>query len=762
MSKAATQKRPSATQKKKPHRAPDVPEVPKRSRWALLGGYIALFGYAIYIRVAFNPSAYTDPYHSPFDADAARFYRLIELISRKFPNLPMFDSFANFPWGMKAQLPPLWAFVEASFGLLMKGITGIPVASAAGIFPVITGLLMVIPAYYAAKNLFGKEFGWPAVIAALFLPMMARNSSLGMVDHHVADIFLYMSTFALIAVAYNSYKAEKIRRADLIAAASGLAIAINMLISLSSILAVVVIGVFTLAGIAFLHAGERKILYRLVAISVGTAGLFMSALLLATPWFSYKISFSELSFFQPIMLIGISAITALISVIDGRLPIPEKRVPVALLSLFGVSAIAAMLTPGVGEHLVRGFYRSIAYYPLGRANAQLQPLFAGGFDRAHFFLSPLIYLMPVGLILVIKDALRRKQVEFNELLFVVWFAVSGSYTLLVSYNTLLFAPAAVASLALLFVYAVRSSEKFLRGFGNLASYSQAIALSVIAIYLGPQNTGETPYIAHNEVLDWMRTHLPAVSNYYDPTTKPEYGIVSTTFLGEKIVLVAQRPALATENHETALSGMIRTYRIYQSKNEEEAVALMKGARLKYVLLDAGMTPIWMGDVNRIGEAGPNPDGVARAVMDENEGLPADYLKYFEFRLYRFAGAGSERDGIEPMQHFRLIKISALGRNPVMLFELVEGVRLSITTTPNAEVKIETAILPQGSTSSAKWKLTRRAGADGEVEISLPYSTYGSGYPILVEPYTISSGGKAVKVEVGEEDILASRKLEARL
>ena len=732
-------------------------------------GYGIAFGLAFYIRIFSNLQVLRDPRTAIQDLDSIRYLRLIELISHNYPSLPMFDSFANFPWGMKAQVPPIWAFIQASFGVLANRAFGLPVAAAAALFPVIFGLLLPIPAYFAGRYLFGKATGHAAALASLFLPVASGASSLGMFDHHVADLVFYATIIALLAGAHYFYLRNLRSGADALAILAGLAIALALLISLSSILVAPILTASFFLAILLVKKNERAHAFRLGYLSLGSAAAAVFSLYAITPWFEKGLSFSYLSLLQPTILLSAALLLGIAQAVDialfrqnrmlfGKTGARERHRFFFLGALLAGAVLIALMAPGIGEQIVRGFYRSIGYYPLGRITKQLWPLFAEGTGEFALRFSVLGYVLPFGFILAVGDAIAKRRIDAGRSIFMGWFAIAGAYYIASRYYAFLFAPAAFIGLGLTIArfseFAGTHIANALNEIGErraaFTAWLAASASAALYLVVWTLTSLSAPKPDPNWItmLEWVKENTPKVSGFYDARITPEYGIATDWFFGEFVELVAERPTLSTANHETGIRGIIASHEIMQAETEEELVRLMERYRLRYIILRRPF-PAWIGDVERIGEPSSHPEQIAYLPAYEP---PAEAVRLASVRLYSFWGGSDERAGVEPMQCLRLLKTTgpASGRN-YKLFELVKGARLTISATPGTAVEVETSIRAVDA-PSIPWKLKKYTDATGKVALRLPYPTNGKRSPIRAEPYKVTARGLSKTVKISEKDV----------
>lgn len=743
----------------------------KAATFTLAALYAIAVAGSIYLRLfSFSGGgSFQQPYTRIVDSDAARFYRLIELISNNYPSLPMFDPFANFPWGMKEQLPPIWAFLEASFGIAASRLTGLSIPAAAALAPVFFGLLFTIASYYAGKNLFGKRVGHVAALLSLFIPASTLVFFRGMVDHHGADLIVYMTTIALLGSAYGRLKDNRQLTAGVLAVLSGQAIVVGLLISISSILSLAILSLTIFVGNLVLTVDERDRLFKIGAGALVGAGTTLSILYFTTPWFEKSQAFAGLSMFQPIAVWSIACLTVAIRAIDKTLARKRvARVPVFMALYVGI-ALVVLIIPGFGEQIVRGFYRSIALYPLGRVTTQLASIFGSGGWGVVLLFSPLLVLLPLGPIRVLREGASR--LTFPQVLFLIWFGLTAVYFAMVRYYIYLFTPVALLSLAWFIAEPLESIRAILRtparpsenrtnqtsnqtvGVKTKQRASFAffvVAILVVATQWSTARSSEGVHNARLEVLEWMRMNTPASPGYEQAVHAPEYGILADWSVGEQVEVIARRATIATGNHETGLRGIVDAYRIFQSNSEQAVVSLMRERRLRYVYLDK--EPIaWVGDVRKIGEYGLKPLELVHKATD-NE-LPKDKRAgLMGSRLYKQLGTGDAQRGIEPLGQFRLIKLSERDGKKAVLFELVNGAKLSIKTAPGETVEVSTAINLENGKKS-EWRQVRKAGLDGLAEFTLPYPTNSNKYPVNAGIYNVmTAGGSRIFMPIGEDDI----------
>lgn len=145
-----------------------------------------------------------------FSADDAIYHmRLIHNTLHHFPWRFFFDPFIHFPFGSYIAFGPLFTDIIATAALIIG--LGAPspelINHVSAYIPPIMGALCLIPLYFIVRKLFGKT---PAIISAFILTFLPgeflNRSTLGFVDHHVAEALFSTTTCALLIYALDAAK----------------------------------------------------------------------------------------------------------------------------------------------------------------------------------------------------------------------------------------------------------------------------------------------------------------------------------------------------------------------------------------------------------------------------------------------------------------------------------------------------------------------------------------------------------------------------
>lgn len=719
--------------------------------------YSLLIAYAIYVRFQMNPDIGPGLLANLPDPDNARFFRSIELIARDYPSLPLIDSYVNYPWGMKVQLPPVWAFIEATIAVVISRLAQLSLIQAAALVPVIAGVLMAVPVFTVTKKLFGTRIAHMSAILCLMSPLTVINSTYGMVDHHIADMLLLSVLMLVISTAYESHNRGRPMRTLLFSASAGLVLVLLLLISVSAILAAAFsAAAFLLAGI-LLSRNERSAALLIGTLTNATAGLTLSVLYWLTPWFKRDFSFSGLSLLQPtIFLLATLMLMGLYRIVMR----PRQEIMRAILSYIVMLSMAIIviwkIAPEFTDQLIRGFYRSMAMYPLGRITTQLTPLFSGGLEYSSLIFSGVAFLIPIAYIYLILDLRSEQGRRFDRVFFLIWSISAAAYAIAVQYYLFLFVPFGIIALAqvigdpkTVFRMVFRLKRDGTHTSDHIyKAFTATVLIASAVFWLSPRGwpAQDKSYL---EMLDWIKTNTPSAGDFYDAKTKPAYGILTDWSGAEIIQLYTHRPVMANGNQETGLEGIITSYKIFQSHEEIVAAKMMKHDGLKYALLK-NSSPLgfqgvaWHGDIDLVGTSGPE---VLRDVypLKKEEITVSEYRSLFHVRLYKDWGAGDL-----PMERLRLIKATGTdSKAPLVLFELVEGAKLTVTAKPGESTRVSAIITTEGKQFT--WSLSRRADRNGHAEFTLPYAN-DDVYPVTSRPYSIKTSRRAVSLDVTEDQV----------
>ncbi len=148
------------------------------------------------------------------------YYRLIESTIHNFPNRIWFDPFTHYPYGSYTHFGPFLVYLGTISGLLTGSTSGESLRAVLSFIPVIGGVLVMLPVYILAREVFGKRVAVIAVIFTAIVPgQFLQRSILGFNDHHVWEVFWMTATMAALSYSYNRWSDNWLDRKNLFLAA---------------------------------------------------------------------------------------------------------------------------------------------------------------------------------------------------------------------------------------------------------------------------------------------------------------------------------------------------------------------------------------------------------------------------------------------------------------------------------------------------------------------------------------------------------------
>jgi asparagine N-glycosylation enzyme membrane subunit Stt3 len=613
-----------------------------------------------------------------------------------YPRTIFFDPLMNFPKGGVGIWPPLFDVALATPARLLHGPSASPE-------DVERGAMWVPPVFAAGSivlaGLLGRLAAGPVAGAALALfvaicPGHILWTQYGHTDQHVAESFfgllvlwLFLKSRCQVSgsrcqVSGSRCQVSGVRcqggtgdpratenretgtRSEIL---TGVALAIAVLVWQGAIYwgAVIALSLFLEA-----LATGRSVLRPAIFILGGSALLTAPATALwlsgARPPFTY-VSFG---FFQPLFLAALAGGTVLLDTIlravRGQLSRRDTGWRIAVLA-----GAALAVLPFAGP-LWLGLARGVGYvagktseasgptgyvsYPKNWLSGifEARPLLADGLALPARQLSAAFFLSPLVLLLWAVRAARGTRPVFHIAL-AVWGAVTLFLALLQRLNVYYAAP--LAGLCLIEAAGIVAGL-----FGRTARARTALAvLGAVALAL-PMAPGirdelsavRVPGSDLFDTLEWMRRELPHAVDAYDarllsPQAPPELAraasVLAPWSLGHLILYDAELPVVANNFGY----GFLDSLRFFLAESEEEALAIARGRRARWVLA-TDLVPRLNDYADYLGR----PHSLR--LTDQGLAPTPPYFKTLQSRLYDFDGAAAEAGGIriEPLAKFRLL------------------------------------------------------------------------------------------------------------
>lgn len=700
----------------------------------------------------------------PISTDSYYHLRRIQETVERFPKVPDFDHYVNFPTGSVVS----WSF---GFDFLFAAIVKLTYVLSGGkgqpdsgwiwavcvILPPLFGALIPCVVFWIARTCFDARAGFLAGTLALILLPLQQTSCVGYVDHHFFEALCFSFYFWGLA--------KGIRGSTVWPLLSGLALATGFVCATIVPILLPVHGLF-LAAVFLSFRKEnngRDLVFRLGALPM--LGCFP----LLSPFVIFR--FAEPHGINPSLTtawLGTFALWVLAAGLaylcqpDSSQGPPARQKPFLMAGvLFGCATIPWLSFVAIGRFLVYAFEHARAGDPWLASIIESQPLHSLGFSGISTLFTFLIWFFPIVFAWIAYRAFRKDK---NAILVASMAAGTVVFTLLqIKFGgpfAVLWAILCGSALSWLFEKIPGVPEKFRSGLkvafatGFVAAfYPTLFYLTTVPPFLVSRTgTFENIY----PVLNWIRDNTPATSS--EGTRESDYAILSEWNYGHWIINWAGRPTVASPlGHTPPLrSGIRDAARIFVSP-PETAFPDIRAHRVRFVLV----TPLVPEFVVR-DALWPDPLASKRAAGPEgNEILKTSLYK-------SLVSTDAVPEGVPALRHFRLVFES---RNSVpyplftlphafgKLFEIVPGAVLTGNIKPFAEVGMKTRIrTPQGR----EFDYSDRVKADdqGNFEIRVPYpnSPPGSSRVIATVPYELHSDDWTGVATASEGDIQAGRKL----
>lgn len=703
------------------------------------------------------------------------YYHMRDILytTQHFPGYIFSDPYINYPFGFNISWPPLYdqtaSLLSLIVGLGHPSNTTIELVGA--LFPVILGIISLIPLYVAASVLFGRKVGFYSIVVLALTPIHLLVSMFGATDHHVAEVLLSTTAFALFALSIKEGVSSNVcgkldknklmscirSRPALYALGAGFTLALSVFTWTGSPIFIGLFAVYVPIQLALDLKIKRPSGYLLLSSCI----MYLAALVFVIPFVAgmvrtgYELSAAFVSWFHVLYLLAMLIFT-LICWLLARLLVNKGHwwyYPVAIVVLIVVGMTGMrLLMPAFSANIFAGIGYLLGFdATLGTINEALplfwdqygsftlQPIWSG---FGLFFVSALAALF---IVLRKERTLNKPEILFFIIWSIVVFALALSqrrFMYLLSIN--------VAVLSGYFMWQLESwvmpktvhehrgkHKKVQKDPSNLP------LLLVLGMLVLPAALISAEAVAHpsimpsdwQETLDWLKENTPATSYYNDTSKLPEYGVMSWWDYGNWIIYRAQRPVV-TNNFQP---GVNDSATFFLSQDDVNASNILDKRNVKYVLTDISMvkgkffsiSTLAGKDYNSYYDEETTTQG-SSTIRTKVEN--AKFKNTILAKLHIFDGSGSG--------HYRLLYESntTVTKDPevkyVKLFEYVRGVTITGKAQPGETVYGATTVM---SNRGRSFDYYNSAVADdsGVYRLVLAYSTQGeTSSTHAISPYTL--------------------------
>ena len=679
------------------------------------------------------------------------YYHLRRIVwsTRHFPRVLGFDRYLNYPEGGQVVWPPAFDWGIAAAARVSAGAHDLAASERlAARAPAVLGTLAVLGVWWLARARFSPLAGWVAGGLLAVLPNHVLHSQVGQLDHHVA-VSLAMIGLLALAMRFVTAPLPGPGRAWMAGAGFGGSLLLwpGMLIHvglLEAMIGVWIVGtasrdeaVLRARALAWLNLGA------LGAVAPGSVGHVWSEFGAWSPW--------VLSNFQPAFFLAAAATPAAVAAAwrrwgDSR----AARLGVAALVAGSGLALAFLAIPGLGGVLdvAAGWFSKRE--PFQREVRELEPFYPAVAVSRYSLLLVLFppawawlawrsfrdaacadrfVLLGTAAAFCVLAALQRRFGNSFSIAFVLVFsAVSAEAVprLAAGLRARRALRVPVAALAAFVGLAVLGSLLAFHG-PRQRTLARARADPVLA-RRGPLSLEHRLYEAAGR---WLAGASPVTQGWDDPALQPEYGVLARWDAGHLVRYRSHRP-LVQDNF--GVYGGRANYeaagRYYAAEDEDEAVALLHGLGVRYVLADRH-------GAGRARRYGPRTM-TARLAESYGSATPeAPALGHHRLVWHQRGGPGMSLAPDPPA--------FSLG-----VWEVVAGARVAGRAPPGAEVE---ALLGMRTASGRphRYRARTRADRDGRWALVLPYPTDRPWSPAMTgeRAYALRSGEVVRSLRVPE-------------
>jgi dolichyl-diphosphooligosaccharide--protein glycosyltransferase len=664
-----------------------------------------------------------------------------------FPDWIERDAYVGFPNGGEIVWPPGFDWPLAGLARLF-GIQDQPALEVflAWSTPVL-GALIVVAAAWLAVRAFSLRAGLLAGLLLAILPGHHNYTQLGMVDHHAAAGLA--GTLMLAGAMHVARTRGDGGRWLGLAIALGLGAAAFLSMWPGALLHLALLQ--ALAAIWLLQAADaataRSRAWHL-ALAFGVAAIAIAPLSLGREWTQYgSVSPLVLSNFQPLWFTATALGAALLALAFGRDSLaasPARRWLLAggATGLGGALLLLAIPELGTALDYAAGWFRhdEIFQEHVGELRSVTFTLENWGLGGIFGRLTLLLLAFPLVWGWLAYAAVRQRRADWALLAFwALAFGVAASQqarflnTFCIPYAVILgFGGDRVISglgagfagnrrRAALAVFGLLALAAMAPAVHNFYAYRIAGSLAVLRGEPPEIRVQEAANILYRRVAGFLAEASPPTSGYLDLAQEPEYGVLCDWERGHLVRYLAERPVV--QDNFGVYGGreaFEQAQRYYATDSEEEALALLEGLGVRYVIADqkgAG------------GGATYSPRSMRNRLVQQR------------------GSAGSIRAGrraqpvqVSALSHHRLVfetpPLAEFGA--VRVFEIVPGARIAGRAPAGSPV---TASLPMASGPQARFRyqIQATADADGNYELRVPYPTAASGAIRSGAHYAITNG-----------------------
>ncbi|WP_406658156.1 oligosaccharyl transferase, archaeosortase A system-associated [Methanolobus sp. ZRKC2] len=746
-------------------------------------------------------------------ADPFYHVRRIVYSAQHFPDTITFDTYLNYPFGYEIGWPPLYDQVIAFLALVVgngnPSISTIEMVSA--IFPALLGALTILPLYYLASAIFDKKTAIASAVIISLIPAHLIISEAGFTDHHVAEVLLSTTAYALLIIALKQSREIDLKFSNiktlepkllikpvLLSIAAGLILALTIFTWIGSPIFLGLVGLYIFVQFTADLKEKRQSEYALINVIIvyTTILLFIVPIIERTLRPGLEVSGMFLSWFHVTFVVALLLASSFSGIIAKIFDIKNIRwmyYPVVIITIAAIGTVLInQVLPSFYQNVIEGMEYLGGDASILGTIAQARPLlFDQTFTLVHVWNYFTIFSLTAIIGLAIFTAnLNNKKYPPEMVFFFTWTII----VLVLTLSQRRFAYMLAINFAVLSGYFVNSlyglwkneqkQDTKTKSKSNSKSKSKKaasktpvwetvtsasimlifipiISFSFFAPIVDTLGDPETPSSDWQESLEWLEANSPETSFYLEPEETPEYGVLSWWDYGNWILYIAKRPVVAN-NFQT---GIEDSSHFFATTNESDALSILEKRNVKYVITDNQMTIRKSQSIFDVAGESYYKGNTSNNYLQEEEIRETTLVK---LHLFDGSDLGNLRLIHESEQaSLRMNLDESSDKNPdnyteiknVKIFEYVPGATIEGFASPGQNVSAKANVtLDNGRTFEYQNKAT--SDNSGWYELKVPYSN-ATQYNQSIEPYyvTIAENANYTKqISVEEADVINGNRL----
>ena len=163
-------------------------------------GLIVVLILAVLVRVFAGRNSLTENVVLFYGYDEYYHMRRILYTIDHFPSVLWFDSYLNYPRGLRLTWPPLFDQLAAAVSLALGQHSQPEVEVLIAFLPIFLGSVAIVLIYYLTRELFNRKTALLTAFMAAIAPYFVKKTMIGAIDHHSLEVLLALSVLFFLVL----------------------------------------------------------------------------------------------------------------------------------------------------------------------------------------------------------------------------------------------------------------------------------------------------------------------------------------------------------------------------------------------------------------------------------------------------------------------------------------------------------------------------------------------------------------------------------